>query len=227
MGVAPLILFLAMVTAGWAEEENSVQRLENSQKGMAEGSWPKKPDNRLSPLSGKMKEISEISPRYYGENQEYRAPTLDLLQKEAALGQRPAWGGAQASRWEGARWAKGEERTALGEKNDVFQPGEDSPTYRTLTFREVEKQASPDWSSRSSRTVALADGSLHKYEGRLTRVRAEVKNAEENGRDLGAGRQEKFRPDEVEKMLADPVGRFREPVREQSREASPRAAADN
>ena len=68
------------------------------------------------------------------------------------------------------------------------------------------------------------------YEGRLTRVRQQVAVQEtgfESERDLGPDRQEQFQPNEVEKMLADPLGEIRGQVREQPSVASPLAAADN
>ena len=88
-------------------EENSAQRLENAQQGMAEGSWPRKPDNRLSPLSGKMKESQVISMRYYGQEKEFRAKSADEWMKEAAWGREVSWKGASARRWEESRWEQG------------------------------------------------------------------------------------------------------------------------
>ena len=84
-------------------EENSAQRLESIQKGMAEASWPRKPDNRLSPLSGKMKDSQEISVRYYGKEKEFRGRSAEGWLKEASFGQKANWEGASGRKWEEER----------------------------------------------------------------------------------------------------------------------------
>lgn len=210
-----------------AEEVGSAQRLENAQRGMAGASWPKKPDNRLSPLSGKMKETSEISPRFYGNRKEFSAERLDHTQKQASWGQKPDWEGASARGWERIRWQQADSSSFENRRSERFEPTADVEGGRSWQLEEVARKAAPDWSSRSTRTVQKSDGSLRMYEGRLTRVREQVWREEENARDLGPGRQEKFRPEEVEKMLSQPVGDFRRAATEQSPAASPLAAADN
>ena len=84
-------------------EENSAQRLESAQRGMAEPSWPRKPDDRLSPLSGKMKENREISVRYYGQEKEFRGKSAEGWLKEASFGQKANWEGASGRKWEEER----------------------------------------------------------------------------------------------------------------------------
>ena len=84
-------------------EENSAQRLENAQRGMAEASWPRKPDDRLSPLSGKMKDSREISVRYYGKEKEFRGKSAGGWMKEASLGRKAEWEGAAGRKWEEER----------------------------------------------------------------------------------------------------------------------------
>ena len=214
----------AVISVG---EETSSQRLENAQRGMAEASWPKKPDNRLSPLSGKMKETAEISPRFYGSGNEFEAPRLDQVQKQAAIGQKPAWEGGSARGWEQVRWQQTDNSSFGARRSERFEPSAAVQEQRSWQFEEVARKAAPDWSSRSTRTVQKSDGTLRMYEGRLTRVREQVWREEESQRDLGPGRQEKFRPEEVEKMLSQPVGEFRGAATERSPAASPLAAADN
>ena len=87
-------------------EENSAQRLESAQRGMAEPSWPRKPDDRLSPLSGKMKENREISVRYYGQEKEFRGKSAEGWLKEASLGRKAEWEGAAGRKWEEGRWGQ-------------------------------------------------------------------------------------------------------------------------
>ena len=69
-------------------ENNSAQRLGDAQRGMAEASWPRKPDDRLSPLSGKMKDSQEISVRYYGKEKEFRGHSAEGWLKEASFGKK-------------------------------------------------------------------------------------------------------------------------------------------
>ena len=194
---------------------------------MAEGSWPRKPDNRLSPLSGKMKEISKISTRYYGQEKEFRSKPAEGWQQEARIGQKPNWEVAEGHNWGEARWDQSGEALATGTKNEKFHPNGEFASQPSLKFREVERESAAGWSSRSARTGGGRDGSLKMYEGRLTRVREQVWQEEQAPRDLGPGRQEKFSPTEVEKMLSRPVGEWRGAAREQSPAASPLAAADN
>ena len=218
---------------GWAlvlsavGEENSAPRLEGAQRGMAEASWPRKPDDRLSPLSGKMKQSREISVRYFGQEKEFRAKTADGWMKDAALSQEARWEGTSGRRWEEARWAEGRDWVSGRGQNENFQTSQELAKEHTRTYREVERRPVADWASRSARLVAGRDGSLRMYDGRLTRVRGQVWREEGKGRDLGPGRQEKFSPQEVERMLSRPVGEPRGAATGQSREASPLAAADN
>jgi hypothetical protein len=67
------------------------------------------------------------------------------------------------------------------------------------------------------------------YEGRLTRVRKQVWLDEEAGKDLGAGRKEKFSPQEVEQMLSNPggAGQVQGGATEQSLKAKPHTAVGN
>ena len=99
-----LTLSLALAAAISVGEENSAHRMESAQRGMAEASWPRKPDDRLSSLSGKMKENREISMRYFGEGKELRAKPAEGWRKDASLGQEVKWEGTTGRGWEEARW---------------------------------------------------------------------------------------------------------------------------
>jgi len=223
--------FLGLAAAGSvAEEGTSAQRLAKSQEGMAEASWPRKPDNRLSPLSGKMKDVTEISPRFYGEEREFRSRQLSEWQKDSAWKGREAKGVFARSGWQDERWdQKGSWGDGKMRQND-FQPAARAEPGQIRTLRNLPRAYAPGWSSRSSSTALRDQGNLRMYEGRLTRVRQQVAVQEtgfESERDLGPDRQEQFQPNEVEKMLADPLGEIRGQVREQPSVASPLAAADN
>lgn len=187
-------------------EENSARRLENAQQGMAEPSWPRKPDSRLSPLSGKMKDTEKISPKFFGQDREFRTRQLDEWSRESRLGSAARWEGASPSSWEQTRWHQNRDWAESGEKNATFQPAGGLAGAGGVQYREVEKAPRPDWSSRSSRLSGSADGLLRRYDGKLTRVREQVRQEERSARDLGPDRREQFRPEEVEKILARPTG---------------------
>jgi len=223
--------FLGLAAAGSvAEKETSSQRLAKSQEGVAEASWPRKPDNRISPLSGKMKEVTEISPRFYSEEKEFRVRQLGEWQRESSWKGKEAEGVSARSGWQDERWDPKASWEDGKMRQDDFQPVARAEPGQILTARNLPRAYAPDWSSRSSRTVLRDQGNLRMYEGRLTRVRQQVSVQErglENERDLGPDRQEQFQPNEVEKMLADPLGEIRGQVKERPSVASPLAAADN
>jgi len=208
-------------------EENSAQRLEDAQQGMAEGSWPRKPDERLSPLSGKMKDSQEISVRYYGKEKEFRSQSAEGWMKGASLRQKANWEGASGRKWEAARWGQDRDWPLDRGESEKFQPQMELASERTMIMREMGQETAPGWSSRTAQIGGGREGSLRMYEGRLTRVRQQVWRESKEARDLGEGRQEKFSPAEVEKMLLQPAAELREATREQSAKASPLAAAGN
>jgi len=226
-----LWILVAALTAGAffsrAEEESSSQRLTKTQEGMAEASWPRKPDNRLSPLSGKMKDSQEISVRYYGKEKEFRGKSAEGWMKEASLGRKANWEGAPGRKWEEARWGQDLDWVSDKGESEKFHTQKDLAMEQTLPMREMDRETAAGWSSRAARMGGGREGSLRMYEGRLTRVRQQVWQESEDARDLGAGRKETFSPQEVDKMLSQPVGELRGAAREQSAKASPLAAADN
>ena len=215
-----------MSGVGWGGE-NSVQRLEKAQKGMAEKSWPQKPGDRVSPLSGKMKETARISPRFYGQEKEFPTRQLGEWQKESRLGAQARWEGGGGRIWEEARWNQQRPWSKGEEKHEKFQPASIQAAEGREPDREIEKVAAPGWSSRNARLAVHRERGLRRYEGRLTRVRSQVWEEGEGQRELGPARRERFRPEEVEKILSQPVGEFRPGATEQSQKASPLAAADN
>lgn len=224
----PVIMALAAGSSLIAvAEENSAQRLESAQQGMAESSWPKKPDNRLSSLSGKMRETKKISPKISGHDREFRTQQLGAWNKDSRLGSVARWEGGSPCSWVETRWNQNRDWVGADERSEKFQPAGGPTGAGELSYREVEKAPSPDWSSRSSRLGGSADGSVRRYDGKLTRVRAQVWQEEKNARDLGPERQEKFRPEDVEKILSQPVGEFAPRARERSPSASPLVTAGN
>ena len=136
---------MAGLTAGaffsQAEEESSARRLDQAQQGMAEASWPKKPDDRLSPLSGKMKEQREMSVKYYGQEKEVRTRPADGWGKRAPLGEKPRWVGGSESSHEEARWGQGRDWSGGLDKNRPFQPDQEWGKERAIDYREMERKS--------------------------------------------------------------------------------------
>lgn len=210
----------------WAEEETSAQRLENAQKGIASPSWPKKPDNRISPLSGKLVEISQISPRTYQAGKEVVPKDNGLWQKEAGIGGKQVWEGPTGGMWEQARWNQARTWSGGETVNHQYQPSLDSGTNRILAQPQISGSM-VDWSSRASSLGAGNEGTLRMYEGRLTHVRQQIWRENQSARDLGRGRREKFTPEDVDKILSQPLEMAQGTVKAQSEGEFPRATAGN
>lgn len=217
---------LASVLLGLGEE-NSAQRLENAQEGIVGSSWPRKPDQRLSSLSGKMKDTGKITPKIFGQDREFRTRQLGEWNQESRLGSAARWEGGSARSWEQTRWNQDRDWSGSGQSNKEFQPAGDLTEASQTGYREIQPGSAPDWSSRSSRLGGATDGSLRRYEGRLTRVREQVRQEEKSVRDLGPDRPEKFQPADVEKILSQPLDKFAPQARERSPSASPLATAGN
>lgn len=202
-----------MVGSG-AGEGNGAQRMDKAQQGMAEPSWPRSPDQRLSPLSGKMKSTLEITPKDFGKSKNFPARQAGHWQKESSLISKPKWPSNQAQGWEHARWnqagiSKDNEKTSAKFPN----PQEPLAADR-IQVRQIKAESGPEWLDRTSRMTTADRGEPRPYEGRLTRVREQVWRETQDARDLGKGRQERFKPEEVEKILAQPAGKFGDEVRE-------------
>jgi len=228
--VTVLGLGLGLAATSWlCGEENSALRLGKAQEGIAEASWPKRPDDRLSSFSGRTKEIGEISSRSYGQTKELSAPMLSHREKQAPLTHRPAWEGAKGKTPEADRWGGASDSPLEGKTHPQFQAEQESSSTGIpgREFRQLDRVPAPEWVSRATRVGRREDGSLRMYEGRLTRIRQEVRREEKSVRDLGPERQERFSPDEVEKILSQPTPESRRAATEQSAGASPLAAADN
>ena len=56
----PLGFFLLMFLISPLSAQESAIAMNNAQQGLADTSWPKKPGNQISPLSGKMKDVKQI-----------------------------------------------------------------------------------------------------------------------------------------------------------------------
>lgn len=220
-----LVLGLSSLLAR-AEEETSAQRLENAQKGLDSPNWPKKPDNRISPLSGRLVEISQISPRTYQTGKEFIPKDNGLWRKEAGFGARQVWEGPVGGLWEQARWNQSKAWSGGETVNHQYQPSLDSETNKILAHPKISGNM-VDWSSRAASLGAGNEGKLRMYEGRLTQVRQQIWRENQNARDLGRGRKERFSPEDVDKILSQPVEMAQGSVKAQSEGEFPRATAGN
>lgn len=205
------LLLLASVGAVLAvhAQESGQERLHAAENGGRDVAWPRKPDNRLSNLSGKMKDFREIPSQEYRGSKEFRAESLYEDRQASSLASVPMWSMTESKY--GAKNESSFNRDASMASQDAphrFDPvSSRQEEVAVREEREVARREAAGWSSRSSRMVQTADGTLQMYEGRLTRVRQQVnREATSTERDLGEGRREKYSPEEVQKLLQQQPG---------------------
>ena len=156
-----------------------------------------------------MKDFREIPNQEYGGSKEFRSGRLYEDRHASSLDSVPMWSTTE---------------TDYGKKNDTHfskdssMAGKDSsdrfdPSFskqqeaRIREERELSRPEADGWSSRASRMGQATEGTLQMYEGRLARVRQRVnRDAVSTDRDLGNGRQEKYSPEEVQKILKQQPG---------------------
>jgi hypothetical protein len=228
----PLGLFSLMLLISPISAQESASAMNNAQQGLADTSWPKKPGNQVSPLSGKMKDVKQIEPKDYAAGKEFKSDRLYEEPKESRVTSVPMWarssttvanqesslGAHGTSSWdqtENIRFAQGRRSTLQAREN--------------LEQKEIAHKDSRDWSSRTSRTFQSEDGTKQMYQGRLIRVRERVAQDNPNmGRNLGEGKKEIFSPSEVKKMFEgkpvpiDPLQKA--PVKVSTKAESPMAS---
>ncbi|NBS13811.1 MAG: hypothetical protein EBT57_03195 [Verrucomicrobia bacterium] len=190
-------------------QENSQSRLDAAESGAKDVSWPRRPDNRSSPLSGKMKDFREIPSQEYGGAKEFRSERLYEDRQASSLASVPPKSMAESA------FAKKSDTSFVKDSalaDQDIQHASDSVFFsqeaaRIREERDLSRPEATGWSSRSSRTGQSSDGALQMYDGRLTRVRQRVnREATSTDRDLGEGRREKYNPEEVQKLLKQKPG---------------------
>ena len=72
-------------------QESGQDRLESAQSGGKDVAWPRKPDQRLSSLSGKMKDFREISGQEYEGTREFRSERVYEDREASRLMSVPMW----------------------------------------------------------------------------------------------------------------------------------------
>ena len=201
----PLGLFLLIFLISPLPAQESASAMNNAQQGLADTSWPKKPGNQISPLSGKMKDAKQIDQKEYAAGKEFKNDRLYEDRRESSM--------ASAPMWERSSSALANKESSLGThgtsswdqtQNTRFVQGRMSSlqSRENLEQKEVAHKDSGDWSSRTSRTFQNEDGTKQMYQGRLIRVRERVAQDDPNmGRNLGEGKKEVFSPSEVKKMF--------------------------
>ena len=201
----PLGFFLLMFLISPLSAQESASAMNNAQQGLADTSWPKKPGNQISPLSGKMKDVKQIDQKEYATGKEFKNGRLYEDRRESGMASVPTWARSSSavankesslgthgtSSWdqtENSRFVQGTRSSLQGREN--------------LEQKEFIHKEADDWSSRTSRTFQNEDGAQQMYQGRLLRVRERVSRDEPNrGRDLGEGKKEMYSPSEVRKIL--------------------------
>jgi len=199
--LAPLMLLISSLPA-----QDSGSAMNSAQKGLADTSWPRKPGNQISPLSGKMKDVKKIDQKEYAAGKEFKGGRIYEDRKESSMASVPMWAKSSSSSLDNkesslsslsaSRWDRSE--------NSRSSKGTSSPLQgkQNLEQNEFAQKEAPDWSSRTSRTFQGEDGTRQMYQGRLIHVRERLSYDEpKTERDLGEGRKEMFTPSEVKKIL--------------------------
>jgi len=203
-----LILFIGLASAGQAQE-SSQSRLDAAESGGKDVAWPRKPDNRLSSLSGKMKDFREIPNQEYGGSKEFRSERLYEDRRASSLASVPLWATAETGYREKSETIFSRDSELAG-KDGFHHLDPSSSRKQEVEVREERELSRPEatgWSSRSSRMGQATDGTLQMYEGRLVRVRQQVnRDAVSTDRDLGEGRQEQYTPEQVQRLLQQQPG---------------------
>ena len=200
MGLFSLMLLISPLSA-----QESANAMNNAQQGLPDTSWPKKPGNQISPLSGKMKNVKQIAQKEYATGKEFKGGRLYEERKESSMASVPMWARSSTAvvnkesslRYHDALpWDQSENSRFSKEVSSTLQRKEN------LEQKEFAHKGTNDWSSRTSRTFQNEDGTRQMYQGRLIRVRERVARDERNtGGNLGEGKKEMFSPSEVKKIL--------------------------
>jgi len=190
---AVLLFLLGIVSMGWAQEGKGGQ------------SWRKNPDNQTSAFASKMFESKEIQIKRYEGGQaelgqqfyasagdsDYNTRHLQASKECSYSVRRSEWAESERSELDGVMQADLEDRQA-----STFQKKSE------IQLSDLTSKEGPNWVTRRSPQYHQKSGELRMYEGRLVRVREKVSREEDLAkRDLGAGKQEIFNPDEVQKIL--------------------------
>jgi len=190
-------------------QESSQSRLDAAEGGSKDVAWPRKPDNRLSNLSGKMKDFREIPNQEYGGSKEFRSERLYEDRQESSMASVPLWSTTDSvyGKKSNTLFSKDSDMSDK-DSSDRFDPvSSRQQEARIREERELSRQEATGWSSRTSRMGQATDGTLQLYEGRLTRVRQQVsRDSTSTDRDLGEGHREKYSPEEVQKLLQQQPG---------------------
>ena len=190
-------------------QESGQVRLDAAENGGKDVAWPRKPDNRLSSLSGKMKDFREIPGQEYTGSKEFHSERLYEDRQASSLASIPLWATAHSG--------DGEKRADLFARDATLKDGEAASRFDPAASRRGEVEVREErqllrpeatgWASRNSPMGQATDGSLQMYEGRLVRIRQRVnREALSADRDLGEGHREKYSPEEVQRLIQQKPG---------------------
>ena len=197
------LFLLGLVSLVWGQ--GSAENLARAQEGSGEESSPKQPTNKTSSFAGKMFESkaiqikkheggqSELGKRLYASagNSSYDGKQLQTSQECRYSGQKNEWSESGRSDFDGVIQENLRDR-----QEPLFQK------KKEIQMIDLQSEEGPNWVTRRSPQYHKKNGELRLYEGRLVRVRERVNRQEDcTTRDLGAGKQEVFGPNEVKEML--------------------------
>ena len=235
----PLVLFLLTFFLSPLSAQETASAMNNAQQGLADTSWPKKPGNQISPLSGKMKDVKQIDQKEYATGKEFKNGRLYEDRRESGMASVPMWARSSSAvaNKESSLGTRGKSSWDQTESTRFAQGTRSSLQGRgNLEQKEFIHKETDDWSSRTSRTFQNEDGAQQMYQGRLLRVRERVAQDDPKmRRDLGEGKKEMYSPSEVKKILEgqpapiDPLQKvpLQVPVKAESPMASLPSSVDN
>jgi hypothetical protein len=132
-------LFLLMFLISPLPAQESAIAMNNAQQGLADTSWPKKPGNQISPLSGKMKDVKQIGQKEYATGKEFKNGRLYEEREESSMASVPMWAKSSSPSVRVAHPAGTEVKTS------AFHKGR-APRYRenkTSSRRSLPKRRHP------------------------------------------------------------------------------------
>ena len=202
----PLGLFLLILLISPLPAQESASAMNNAQQGLADTSWPKKPGNQISPLSGKMKDVKQIDQKEYATGKEFKNGRLYEERKESSMASVPMWAKSSSSSLDNKESSVSSRSASRLDQSENFRFSQGTSSSfqgkQNLEQKEFTQKEAPGWSSRTSRTFQGEDGTRQMYQGRLIHVRERLSYDEpKTERDLGEGRKEMFTPSEVKKIL--------------------------
>ena len=141
----PLVLFLLTFLISPLSAQESASAMNNAQQGLADTSWPKKPGNQISPLSGKMKDVRQVDQKEYAAGKEFKNGRLYEDRRESGMASVPMWdrSGSAVANKESSLGTRGTSSWDQTENTSFVQGRKSSLQTRENLERQREAQADP------------------------------------------------------------------------------------